>query len=328
VDVVVIVACGERAGEVVETLTEFPRLPDPRTGGTLADRTVIVCNTSSMPVAARESSIYAGVTIGEYYRQMGLDVLVIADSTSRWAQALRETSGRMEEIPGDEAYPAYLDSSIRALYERAGVLRFPDESEGSLTIVGTVSPAGGNLEEPVTQATMSTVKTFLGLSAERAYRRAFPAIDPLISWSRYPAQLAAWRDAQVGPEWRADADAILDLVRRGDAVERLMQVTGEEGVTLEDFVVREKARLADEVYLQQDGFDAVDRATPLARARAALALLRRVAELDRAFADKAAAREHFARLASLFKNLNYAPEDSPAYARHAAEIAALAGEDS
>ena len=153
VDIVVIVACGERAGEVVETLTEYPETTDPRTGGTLMDRTIIICNTSSMPVAAREASIYTGITLGEYFRQMGYHVLLIADSTSRWAQAMRETSGRMEEIPGEEAFPAYLDSSVKNVYERAGVLRCPDGSTGSLTMIGTVSPAGGNFEEPVTQAT-------------------------------------------------------------------------------------------------------------------------------------------------------------------------------
>jgi V/A-type H+-transporting ATPase subunit A len=323
VDVVVIVACGERAGEIVETITEFPKLPDPKTGGTLADRTVIVCNTSSMPVAARESSIYTGITIAEYYRQMGLDVLVIADSTSRWAQALRETSGRMEEIPGEEGYPAYLDSSIRAVYERAGVVRDRTGTEGSLTIIGTVSPAGGNLEEPVTQATLTTVKTFLGLSADRAYRRAFPAIDPMISWSRYDAQLAAWVDGHFGTDWRDCAKAVLDMVRRGDAVERLMQVTGEEGVTLEDFLVREKARLCDEIFLQQDGYDAVDCATPPARTLKNLRLLRRILETQFPLTEKAVAHECFARIASLFKNLNYSPDDSEREARFRAEIEKL-----
>jgi len=182
VDIVVVVACGERAGEVVETIALYPETKDPRTGGTLMDRTIIICNTSSMPVAAREASIYMGITLAEYYRQMGLNVLLIADSTSRWAQAMRETSGRMEEIPGEEAFPAYLDSSIKSVYERAGVIRCPDGSQGSLTMIGTVSPAGGNFEEPVTQSTLGTVKTFLGLSYDRAYKRFYPAIDPLLSW--------------------------------------------------------------------------------------------------------------------------------------------------
>ncbi len=197
VDVVIVVACGERAGEVVETITEFPKMTDPKTGGSLMDRTVIICNTSSMPVAAREASIYTGITLGEYYRQMGYDVLLIADSTSRWAQAMRETSGRLEEIPGEEGFPAYLESSIKGVYERAGVLQTNDGSIGSLTIIGTVSPAGGNFDEPVTQATLSTVKDFLGLSAARAYKRFYPAVDPLLSWSRYLPQLAAWFDIHV-----------------------------------------------------------------------------------------------------------------------------------
>ena len=168
VDIVLVVACGERAGEVVETITEFPELKDPKTGASLMERTIIICNTSSMPVASREASIYTGITLGEYYRQMGYDVLLLADSTSRWAQAMRETSGRMEEIPGEEAFPAYLDSSIKGVYERSGVIRTNDGTVGSLTMVGTVAPAGGNFEEPVTQSTMSTVKTFLGLSYARA----------------------------------------------------------------------------------------------------------------------------------------------------------------
>ena len=177
----------ERAGEVVETIKEFPETKDPRTGGSLMDRTIIICNTSSMPVAARESSIYTGITLGEYYRQMGYNVLVIADSTSRWAQAMRETAGRLEEIPGEEGFPAYLESSIKGVYERAGVLQTNDGSSGSLTIIGTVSPAGGNFDEPVTQATLSTVKDFLGLSAERAYKRFYPAVDPLESiYGRIP----------------------------------------------------------------------------------------------------------------------------------------------
>jgi len=214
VDIVIVTACGERAGEVVETITEFPETNDPRTGGSLMDRTIIICNTSSMPVAARESSIYTGITLGEYYRQMGYNVLVIADSTSRWAQAMRETSGRMEEIPGEEAYPAYLDSSIKNVYERAGVIRCPDASIGSLTIIGTVSPAGGNFEEPVTQATLATVKTFLGLSYDRAYKRFYPAIEPLISWSRYLDQLKDWYEENFGPQWVGDVKAMQELLRR------------------------------------------------------------------------------------------------------------------
>ena len=179
VDIVIVAACGERAGEVVEILKEFPELTDPRTGRSLMERTIIICNTSSMPVAAREASVYTGVTLAEYYRQMGLDVLLLADSTSRWAQALREMSGRLEEIPGEEAFPAYLESLIAAFYERAGIVRLHDGSTGSVTIGGTVSPAGGNFEEPVTQATLKVVGSFHGLSRERSDARKYPAIDPL-----------------------------------------------------------------------------------------------------------------------------------------------------
>jgi len=204
VDIVIIVACGERAGEIVETITEFPQLVDPKGGGSLMDRTIIICNTSSMPVAAREASIYTGITLGEYYRQMGFNVLLIADSTSRWAQAMRETSGRLEEIPGEEAFPAYLDSAIKTIYERAGVILNSDGSTGSLTMIGTVSPAGGNFDEPVTQATLGTVKTFLGLSADRAYKRFYPAVDPLISWSRYISQLTDWYEKNLDQGWTAD----------------------------------------------------------------------------------------------------------------------------
>ncbi|HZD04094.1 MAG TPA: V-type ATP synthase subunit A, partial [Longimicrobiales bacterium] len=241
VDIVIIIACGERAGEVVETITEYPQTTDPRTGSSLMNRTIIICNTSSMPVAARESSIYTGITLGMYYRQMGYDVLCIADSTSRWAQAMREPSGRMEEIPGEEAFPAYLDSSIKSLYERAGVIRGPDERVGSLTLIGTVSPAGGNFEEPVTQATLATVKTFLGLSADRAYRRYYPAIDPLISWSRYLDQMGEWYAKNLSPTWVDDIKAAHELLHRGDAIYQMIQVTGEEGITMEDFLTWQKS---------------------------------------------------------------------------------------
>lgn len=323
VDVVIVVACGERAGEVVETITELPQLSDPETGGSLMDRTVIVCNTSSMPVAAREASIYTGITLGEYYRQMGLKVLLIADSTSRWAQAMRETSGRLEEIPGEEAFPAYLDSAIKGIYERAGLIRTNDGTVGSLTMIGTVSPAGGNFEEPVTQSTLGTVKTFLGLSAERAYKRFYPAVDPLLSWTRYFDQMAHWYADHLGPQWVKRVHAMLALLRRGDGVAQMMQVTGEEGVSLDDYITHEKAKFLDMVYLQQDAFDAVDASVPLDRQKVLFDHVCRLCERDYAFADKAAAQRHFTRLTGLFKNLNYAPKDSTEYQGRLAEIEAL-----
>ena len=313
VDVVIVVACGERAGEVLETITEFSHMDDPRTGGKLIDRTIIICNTSSMPVAAREASIYTGITLGEYYRQMGLDVLIIADSTSRWAQAMRETSGRLEEIPGEEAFPAYLDSAIKGVYERAGLLRTNDGSVGSLTMVGTVSPAGGNFEEPVTQSTLGAVKCFLGLSYNRAYKRFYPAIDPLISWSRYLDQLQAYFDKHLDPNWTASVKAMYQLLHRGESIYQMMQVTGEEGVTLEDFVIYQKSLFLDMVYLQQDAFDPVDVSVPTDRQKETFLLVKRLIGREYDFTDKEQIRDYFTRLTGLLKNLNYAASESSEY---------------
>ena len=313
VDIVLVVACGERAGEVVETITEFPKLQDPHTGGTLMDRTIIICNTSSMPVAAREASIYTGITIGEYYRQMGFNVLLIADSTSRWAQAMRETSGRLEEIPGEEAFPAYLESSIRSLYERAGVIKTNDESEGSLTLIGTVSPAGGNFEEPVTQGTLNTVKTFLGLSYDRAYKRFYPAVDPLQSWSRYGEQLSAWFVDNMGPDWLPSVERITDLLHRGDEIDRMIQVTGEEGVSDNDFVTMQKSLLVDMVYLQQDAFDPVDVTTDIQRQKISFELLTAITSADLKFENKTVARKWFSQLTDTYRNFNYAAMKSDDY---------------
>lgn len=323
-DIVVIVACGERAGEVVETLTDFPKMKDPVTGGSLMERTIIICNTSSMPVAAREASIYTGITLGEYYRQMGYNVLLLADSTSRWAQAMRETSGRLEEIPGEEAFPAYLDSSIKSVYERAGVIRAHDGREGSLTMIGTVSPAGGNFEEPVTQSTLATVKTFLGLSYDRAYKRFYPAVDPLISWSRYLEQLRPWAEKENGAGWTEGVERMLELLQKGDSIYQMMQVTGEEGIPLADFVVWQKAVFVDMVFLQQDAYDAVDVSTPPDRQREVFAMLRQLVGREYRFDSREEAREFFTRLTGLFKNLNYSRRDSNEYARYAQQIKDLA----
>lgn len=313
VDIVIQVACGERAGEVLETIETFAELDDPRTGGKLIDRTVVIANTSSMPVAAREASIYLGITLAEYYRQMGLNVLMIADSTSRWAQAMRETSGRLEEIPGEESFPAYLDSSIKNVYERAGVIETRDGSTGSFTMIGTVSPAGGNFEEPVTQATLNTVKAFLGLSHNRAYKRFYPAIDPLISWSRYLDQLKSYYAEHVAPTWVDEVKETQELLKRGDSIYQMMQVTGEEGITLEDFVTYQKSVFVDMVYLQQDAFDKVDVSMPLERQQESFQLVRHLINRAYHFRDKEYAREFFTRITGLFKNLNYAPRESEAY---------------
>jgi len=322
VDIVIVVACGERAGEVVETITEFPKLKDSK-GDTLMDRTVIICNTSSMPVAAREASIYTGITLGEYYRQMGLNVLIIADSTSRWAQAMRETSGRLEEIPGEEAFPAYLDSAIKGIYERAGVIQTADLSEGTLTMIGTVSPAGGNFEEPVTQSTLGTVKTFLGLSADRAYKRFYPAVDPLLSWSRYLEQLQPWFTEHLSQSWVDHVQQLLKLLRKGDEISQMIQVTGEEGVTTEDYIIFQQALFLDMVYLQQDAFDPVDLAVPLKRQQESLNTIIKLVTTDYHFSDKDAVRDYFTKLTGLFKNLNYSPSHSNEYNDYSEKIEAL-----
>jgi len=318
-DIVIQVACGERAGEVLETLQDFATMKDPR-GGLLMDRTVVICNTSSMPVAAREASIYMGITLGEYYRQMGLNVLLIADSTSRWAQAMRETSGRLEEIPGEEGFPAYLDSSIKGAYERAGVLRTNDRSIGSLTMIGTVSPAGGNFDEPVTQSTLGTVKTFLGLSSARAYKRFYPAVDPLVSWSRYFDQLRPYFDQHFQPGWVDSVRDLAQLLHQGDSIYQMMQVTGEEGVTLKDYVTYQKSLFLDMVYLQQDAYDKVDVSVPLDRQKEVFTLVRGLVQRDYPFADKEEAHRFFTQLTGLVKNLNYTARNAPEYAGYLAGI--------
>jgi V/A-type H+-transporting ATPase subunit A len=296
VDVVVIAACGERAGEVVETIRDFPKLMDPRTGRSLMERTIIICNTSAMPVAAREASVYTAATLGEYYRQMGLDVLLLADSTSRWAQAMREVSGRLEEIPGEEAFPAYLESRIASFYERAGQIELRDGRKGSLTIGGTVSPAGGNFEEPVTQGTLKVVGAFEGLSRERSDARRYPAIDPLESWSKYTGIIEPQKVAKV----RA-------MLRRGNEVRQMMTVVGEEGTSIDDFTVMLKADFFDNCYLQQNAFDKVDAATPSERQRFLYDKALEVIDLDFEFDDKTVARRTLVEATDVFRNWNYAP---------------------
>jgi len=302
IDIVVIAACGERAGEIVETLRDFPELTDPRTGRSLMERTIIIANTSAMPVAAREASVYTATALGEYYRQMGLNVLLLADSTSRWAQAMRELSGRLEEIPGEEAFPAYLESRIAAFYERAGAIELHDGEVGSLTIGGTVSPAGGNFEEPVTQGTLKVVGAFHGLSRARSDARRYPAIDPLDSWSKY--------DGIVAPE---AVSRVRQLLRHGNDVQQMMTVVGEEGTSLEDFVVSLKADFFDNCYLQQNAFDEVDAATPADRQKLVFGKVLEVLDTEFPFAGKSEARRQMFEVTDLFRNWNYAATGSDEY---------------
>lgn len=293
VDVVIIAACGERAGEVVETLREFPELTDPRTGKSLMERTLIICNTSSMPVAAREASVYTGVTLAEYYRQMGLNVLLMADSTSRWAQALREMSGRLEEIPGEEAFPAYLESVIASFYERGGIVRLKDGRTGSITIGGTVSPAGGNFEEPVTQATLKVVGAFHGLSRERSDQRRFPAIHPLESWSKYEGIVDS-----------AKVDEARKMLHKGNDVNQMMKVVGEEGTSMDDFVLYLKSEYLDAVYLQQDAYHDVDSACPGDRQKYVFGKIYQILKTPVNFKVKDAARSFFLKLTQTTKDWN------------------------
>jgi V/A-type H+-transporting ATPase subunit A len=315
VDVVIVAACGERAGEVVETLREFPVLTDPRTGRSLMERTVIICNTSSMPVAAREASVYTAVTIAEYYRQMGLQVLLLADSTSRWAQALREMSGRLEEIPGEEAFPAYLESVIAAFYERAGRVRLNDGSLGSVTIGGTVSPAGGDFEEPVTQSTLKVVGAFHGLSRQRSDARRYPAIDPLESWSKY-ASIVPERELKVAQE----------VLARGHEVQEMMKVVEEEGTAMADFVLYLKAEYLDAVYLQQDAFDPVDGASSAERQRHVFARLARILAAETRFSDKDTARAFFQTLTQVTRDWNRAPMESAEFGAVEARLEGMLAE--
>jgi V/A-type H+-transporting ATPase subunit A len=293
VDIVILAACGERAGEVVETLKEFPELTDPKTGRSLMERTVIICNTSSMPVAAREASVYTAVTLAEYYRQMGLHVLLLADSTSRWAQAMREMSGRLEEIPGEEAFPAYLESTIASFYERAGLVRLKDGLLGSVTIGGTVSPAGGNFEEPVTQATLKVVGAFHGLSRERSDARKYPAIHPLDSWSKYKSTIDPKR-----------VQFAYGFVRRGSEIEQMMKVVGEEGTSLDDYVVYLKGDFLDAVYMQQDSFNAVDASVSSERQNHIFLIILRLLGSKLTFVEKGEARTWFNRLRQKFLDYN------------------------
>lgn len=312
VDIVIVVACGERAGEVVEVLKEFPELTDPRTGRSLMERTIIICNTSSMPVAAREASVYTAVTMAEYYRQMGLNVLLLADSTSRWAQAMREMSGRLEEIPGEEAFPAYLESVIAAFYERAGKVRLRNGKIASVTIGGTVSPAGGNFEEPVTQATLKVVGAFHGLSRERSDARKYPSIHPIDSWSKYQ-----------GVVDMARVDEARGILRRSSEINQMMKVIGEEGTSAEDYILYQKGELLDAVYLQQNSFDPIDAACEPERQAHEFNVLYDVLTRDYALSDKKEIRAFFNQVRQEFLDWHGTVYGTPEFAAQETKLTDL-----
>ena len=312
VDIVIVAACGERAGEVVEVLKEFPELTDPRTGRSLMERTIIICNTSSMPVAAREASVYTAVTMAEYYRQMGLNVLLLADSTSRWAQAMREMSGRLEEIPGEEAFPAYLESVIAAFYERAGKVRLRNGKIASVTIGGTVSPAGGNFEEPVTQATLKVVGAFHGLSRERSDARKYPSIHPIDSWSKYQ-----------GVVDMARVEEARGILRRSSEINQMMKVIGEEGTSAEDYILYLKGELLDAVYLQQNSFDPIDAACEPERQAHEFNVLYDVLTRDYALSDKKEIRAFFNQVRQEFLDWHGTVYGTPEFAAQETKLTDL-----
>ena len=312
VDIVIVAACGERAGEVVEVLKEFPELTDPRTGRSLMERTIIICNTSSMPVAAREASVYTAVTMAEYYRQMGLNVLLLADSTSRWAQAMREMSGRLEEIPGEEAFPAYLESVIAAVYERAGKVRLRNGKIASVTIGGTVSPAGGNFEEPVTQATLKVVGAFHGLSRERSDARKYPSIHPIDSWSKYQ-----------GVVDMARVEEARGILRRSSEINQMMKVIGEEGTSAEDYILYQKGELLDAVYLQQNSFDPIDAACEPERQAHEFNVLYDVLTRDYALSDKKEIRAFFNQVRQEFLDWHGTVYGTPEFAAQETKLTDL-----
>ena len=290
VDIVIYIGCGERGNEMTDVLREFPELKDPRTGESLMKRTVLIANTSDMPVAAREASVYTGITIAEYFRDMGYDVAVIADSTSRWAEALREMSGRLEEMPGEEGYPAYLASRLAQFYERAGSVEClgSDERRGSLTAVGAVSPPGGDLSEPVSQSTMRIVKVFWALDSSLAYKRHFPAINWLTSYSLYLDTLKPWFDENFGPEFMQDRSRAMSILQNEASLNEIVQLVGKDALSPSDQLTLEVARMVREDFLQQNAFTDIDGFSSYDRQQKLLAMVLHYEDLCRAAIAKGA----------------------------------------
>ena len=327
-DVIIMVACGERANEVVEIFKEFPELIDPHTGHTLMERTIIICNTSNMPVAAREASVYTGMTIGEYYRAMGLKVLVMADSTSRWAQALREMSNRLEELPGQDAFPMDLSAIISNFYSRAGLVRLTNGQTGSVTFLGTVSPAGGNLKEPVTESTKKAARCFYALAQARADSKRYPAIDPLDSYSKYLEypEIREYLDAHIGKGWVDNVYAGKTLVQRGKEANDQINILGDDGVPVEYHERFWKSELIDFVILQQDAFDDIDANCPLERQKMMFEMVLDICNKTFDFADFEECSKFFKTLINLFRQMNYAEWQSEKFADYRSQIEALVNE--
>ena len=323
-DIIIMVACGERANEVVEIFKEFPELVDPRTGHKLMERTIIICNTSNMPVAAREASVYTGMTIGEYYRAMGLKVRVMADSTSRWAQALREMSNRLEELPGQDAFPMDLSAIISNFYSRAGLVTLNNGRTGSVTFLGTVSPAGGNLKEPVTESTKKAARCFYALSQGRADSKRYPAIDPLESYSKYLEypEIRAYLDEHIEKEWVDRVYAGKTIVQRGKEANDQINILGDDGVPVEYHERFWKSELIDFVILQQDAFDDIDANCPIERQKMMYEMVLDVCRKSFGFADFEECSQFFKGLINLFRQMNYSEWKSAKFEDYRKQIEA------
>ena len=314
-DIIIMVACGERANEVVEIFAEFPELEDPRTGHKLMERTTIICNTSNMPVAAREASVYTGMTLAEYYRAMGLKVLLLADSTSRWAQALREMSNRLEELPGQDAFPMDLSAIISNFYARAGLVELNNGATGSVTFIGTVSPAGGNLKEPVTESTKKAARCFYALSQGRADSKRYPAIDPLDSYSKYLEypEVSEYLDERIGKGWVEKVYKGKTIVQRGKEASEQINILGDDGVPVEYHERFWKSELIDFVILQQDAFDSIDANCPIERQKYMYEKVLSVCERPFEFVDFDECSSYFKQLINLFRQMNYSVYKSEQY---------------
>lgn len=329
-DIIIMIACGERANEVVEIFKEFPELVDPHTGHKLMERTIIICNTSNMPVAAREASVYTGMTIGEYYRSMGLKVLVMADSTSRWAQALREMSNRLEELPGQDAFPMDLSAIISNFYSRAGLVKLNNGQTGSVTFLGTVSPAGGNLKEPVTESTKKAARCFYALSQNRADSKRYPAIDPLESYSKYLEypEVEEYLGEKIEKDWVSLVYRGKTIVQRGKEANDQINILGDDGVPVEYHERFWKSELIDFVVLQQDAFDDIDANCPMERQQMMYKMVLGICDRSFDFADFEACSKFFKGLINLFRQMNYSEWKSEKFYDYQRQIEKYVSEQS
>jgi V/A-type H+-transporting ATPase subunit A len=324
-DLIIVAACGERANEVVELFTEFPELDDPRTGRKLMERTIIICNTSNMPVAAREASVYTAMSIAEYYRSMGLKVLLLADSTSRWAQALREMSNRMEELPGPDAFPMDLPAIISNFYSRAGYVYLNNGTPGSITFIGAVSPAGGNLKEPVTESTKKAARCFYSLSQERADSKRYPAVDPIDSYSKYLEydEVIEYLDTNISSGWVKSVLQAKDILLRGKEAKDQINILGDDGVPLDYHSRFWKSELVDRIILVQDGFDPVDKSTPMKRQAYMLNLILKVCDTDLAFESYEELQPYYSRVINVLRQMNYQPFESGKFKEYEAQLGTI-----